>query len=412
MTTPVVIVGAGQAGTTVATTLRERGYPGPITVIGDETDLPYERPPLSKGFLLSGPGQDDDLAFRSSDYYTNKAIDLRLSTRVTRIDRDNQRVVLDDGDTVSYSHLVLATGTSPIMPPLEGVGHRGVLTLRSLADAHALRTGLRDVRHLTVIGAGFIGLELSSTATKLGVECTVVDIADRVLARAVSPRMSHYLAERHTAAGAEIALNTAIAAVHDDGSGSVRSVSTVTGEKINTDLVVVAIGVRPNIRLAADAALPVANGVIVDERLRTTDRAIFAIGDCAQFPDSFSGRDIRLESVQAATDHARLVAAQILGEEVDPYGCLPWFWSHQGPMKLQIAGYATDSDLDVVRGDPATGKFSVFRYREDRLCAVESVNRPADHVNARRMLSARLSPDPLRVADPAVDLRAHLHATA
>jgi 3-phenylpropionate/trans-cinnamate dioxygenase ferredoxin reductase subunit len=405
----VVIVGAGQAGITAAVTLRDRGYGGLVTVLGAEDELPYERPPLSKNYLYADPSASLDLAFRPEQYYTDRGITLRLGCTVTAIDRAGRQLSLDDGSAMPYTDLILATGTSPIVPPIPGADLGGVHMLRSLADARALRQELRHARHLTSIGGGFIGLELASAASRLGLESCVLDIADRVLQRAVSTTTSDYLTATHRQRGTRVQLSTGLAEIV--GDDRVRAVVATGGERIRTDLVVIAVGVRPNTRLAQEAGLEVANGIVVDEHLRTPDPSIFAIGDCANFPDGFSGLRIRLESVQAATDHARLVAAQITGEDPGPYRSVPWFWSHQSTTKLQIAGYTSCSDEDIVRGDLESGRFSIFRYDRGRLRAVESINRPADHVNARRLLAAEVSPTPDDIAS-AADLRSLLPVAA
>lgn len=390
MTGGVVIVGSGQAGTTVATSLRDRGFDGTITLVGNEPHLPYERPPLSKQYLVD-PESQLDLNLRPADFYRARKIRLQLGRNAVAIDRGKQSVLLDDGQTLAYTVLVLATGTRPLVPEWPGKTLRGVHVLRTIDDAHRLREEMASSHHMTAIGGGFIGMELAAAAQKLGIESCVLDIADRILQRAVTPTTSEYLTTFHRQRGTALHLGAGLSEIVGTND-RVSAVLTTTGQRIGTDIVVLAVGVRPNTDLASAAGLDVDNGVVVDGCLRTRDPRIFAIGDCANFPDKLAGGRLRLESVQAATDQARLVADQVVGEEVDEYHAVPWFWSHQGPMKLQIAGYTDSSDTDIVRGDPTSGKFSVYRYADGRLRAVESINRPADHVVARRLLAAGVSP--------------------
>ncbi|WP_207839674.1 NAD(P)/FAD-dependent oxidoreductase [Williamsia soli] len=389
MTAGVVVVGSGQAGTTVATSLRDRGFDGSINLVGAEPHLPYERPPLSKQYLID-PDSQLDLNLRPADFYHDRDIRLQLGRTAVTIDRNKHSVLLDDGQTLDYTVLVLATGTRPLVPDLPGKALRGVHVLRTIDDAQRLRDEMVSSDHITAVGGGFIGMEMAAAAQKLGIQSCVLDIADRILQRAVTPTMSEYLTAFHRQRGTALHLGTGLTEIVGTNN-RVSAVLTSTGKRIDTDTVVLAVGVRPNTEIASAAGLGVDNGIVVDNYLRTSDPNIFAIGDCANFPDAVSGR-IRLESVQAATDHARLVANQIAGETVDPYLVVPWFWSHQGPMKLQIAGHTDRSDTDILRGDPTLGKFSVYRYTDGRLRAVESVNRPSDHVVARRLLAAGVSP--------------------
>ncbi|WP_179273594.1 MULTISPECIES: NAD(P)/FAD-dependent oxidoreductase [unclassified Rhodococcus (in: high G+C Gram-positive bacteria)] len=392
MNTRVVIVGSGQSGTTVATTLRDRGFTGAVTIVGTEVHLPYERPPLSKQFLTAET-DTTNLDLRPATYYEDRDIELVLGHTVISIDLGAHTAALDDGRALGYTTLVLATGTRPVIPEVAGTDLAGVHVLRTVDDAAALREQLASSRHVTTVGGGFIGLELSAAAQKKGIESCVLDIADRVLQRAVSPITSDYLADWHRERGTSVRLGTGMIEIVGT-KGRVEAVRTTAGEHIRTDTVVLAVGVRANTELAERAGLVTRNGVVVDEYLRTSDPSVFAVGDCANFPDNVSGLPIRIESVQAATDHARAVALQIIGDQVGPYASVPWFWSNQGSMKLQIAGYTQCSDTDVVRGDPKQGKFSVFRFLDGHLRAVESINRPADHVTARRLLALGDSPTP------------------
>ncbi|MFC5064822.1 NAD(P)/FAD-dependent oxidoreductase [Actinomycetospora atypica] len=399
----VVIVGAGQAGVGVAAALREQDFTGRIALVGKEPHPPYERPPLSKAYLGAAPVDDAHLGLRTPTWYVERDVALHLGREVEDIDRHARVVTLDDGRRLPYDHLVLATGTRARTLPVDGADLDGVMVLRGLDDARALRRHLDRARTVLTIGAGFIGLEVAAAAHRRGVHPVVVDVASRVMERAVTPTTSTYFAQAHRGWGTELFLETGVEALRGR-HGLVSTAVLTSGQQVPVDLVVMAVGVAPDTRLAAGAGLATDDGVVVDEHLVTSDAAISAVGDCARFPEPISGRPARLESVQAATDHARCVAARIVGDPA-PYRAVPWFWTHQGDLKLQIAGLGGGIDTEIVRGDPAARKFSVFGFRDDRLATVESVNRPADHVAARRLLAASAAPTPEQVADPDTDLK-------
>ncbi len=404
----VVIVGAGQAGHQMAASLRDQGLTGPIALIGDEPYAPYQRPPLSKAYLAA-PTLDDlgleDLAFRPDGFFDERQIALRRGCRVQAIDRDARCVLLEGGERLAYDHLILATGARNRRLPVPGADLEGVLQLRGLDDAFALRRRLAQATKVVVVGAGFIGLECAAVAVKRGLPVTVVEAADRAMARAVSKPVSEAFKAAHEAAGATL-LFGAMAAEVLGVDGAATALRLQDGRLIEADLVIVGIGVEPNVELAARAGLTVENGVRVDARLLTSDPAISAIGDCAQFPSPYAERVVRLESVQNAVDQARCVAARLAGAPAD-YVALPWFWSDQGVLKLQIAGLADGHDQTVIRRHPTRAEsFSAFCYRGDRLLAVESVNGAADHMMARQILAAGFHPTPAQAADPTVDLKA------
>ncbi|MFC1416185.1 NAD(P)/FAD-dependent oxidoreductase [Streptacidiphilus cavernicola] len=410
----VVIVGAGQAGSDTAAALRSRGFTGPITLIGEEPHLPYQRPPLSKGYA-AGTADRSDLELRPAAFYADQGIELRCGVRAVELDRTTRTVVLGDGGTVRYDRLVLATGSRPRVLPLPGLDHAGVHTLRGVDDADALRRllarpdGARPKR-LVIVGAGMIGLELAATARGLGHHVTVVEALRRVLARAVTARMSAWLAEEHTRRGVRLLLGHEVEGLlggtgPNPGPG-VQAVRLHGGEQIPAELVVIGVGVLPNVELAVQAGLAVGDGVLVDAKLRTSDPAIHAIGDCARFPSPYEGRPIRLESVQNASDQARCVAAAITGEPV-AYRAVPRFWSGQYDVNLQIAGLTGGADEVVLIGDPARSRFSLCCFRQGRLIGVESVNRPADHGIAGRLLAEGNTPTPEQVRRPGFDLKAH-----
>jgi 3-phenylpropionate/trans-cinnamate dioxygenase ferredoxin reductase subunit len=400
----VLIVGAGHAGFQLAASLRQHGYGERICLINDEAHLPYQRPPLSKAYL-KGEGRPDSLMFRPDKFYRDQNIEL-IGDRVVSIDRAAQRLLLASGSFLEYGHLVLATGARNRLLDLPNANLGDVRYLRILDESEALRQRIHSAKHVVVIGAGFIGLEFAATARIKGLEVDVVELATRVMARAVTAEISDYFQERHVAAGIRIHLGVQATSI-EGGGDEVSGVSLSDGRRIPADLVVVGVGVLPNVELAAEAGLPVASGIIVDEQLLTPDPNISAIGDCALFASPRFGGSLRLESVQNASDHARCVAARLTGD-AKTYDGLPWFWSDQGDDKLQIAGLTTGYDHVVVRGDRAARSFSAFCYRSGQLVGIESVNRAADHVFGRKLLGMNRSIAPERVADPGFDLKAAL----
>ena len=402
-----VIVGAGQAGLQTAASLRELGYAAPITLIGDEAALPYQRPPLSKAYL-AGKTDAQGLLLRPASFLDEHRIALRTGLHAERIDRQDRRLHLSDGTRLGYDHLVLATGSRNRALPVPGADQDGVYQLRSLEDADRLRAVMGTARRVVVIGAGFIGLEFAAVCAGKGLDVTVIEAAGRVMARAVSPETSAWFKAAHERSGLRFELDAGVVAIVGQ-DGIATGVTTASGQRLPADLVLIGIGVVPNQELAATAGLAVHDGVEVDAFLATVDPNISAVGDCARFPTRYArdlpdGNRVRIESVQNAIDQGRCVAARLTGR-ANAYDAVPWFWSDQGPHKLQIAGLAAPADASVVRGQAEA--FSVFRFREGALCAVESVNRPGDHMAARRILSGsrRLSPDD--AANPAFDLKAY-----
>ena len=398
----VLIAGAGHAGFQLAVSLRQLGYKGRVCLINDEAHLPYQRPPLSKAYL-KGEGRPDSLMFRPEKFYHDQRIEL-IADRAVSIDRPARKVLLASGAALDYAHLVLATGARNRLLDIPNANLADVLYLRILDESEALRLRIASARHVVVIGAGFIGLEFAATARAKGLEVDVIELGARVMARAVTAEISDYFQQRHTAAGIRIHLGVQATSIESDGT-HVTGVSLSDGRHVPADLVVVGVGVLPNIELAAAAGLPVASGIIVDEQLLTSDPDISAIGDCALFASRRFGGSLRLESVQNATDHARCVAARLTGD-AKTYDGQPWFWSDQGDDKLQIAGLTTGYDRVVVRGDPAQRSFSAFCYREGRLVGVESVNRAADHVFGRKIFGLNRSITPEQAADLDFDLKA------
>jgi 3-phenylpropionate/trans-cinnamate dioxygenase ferredoxin reductase subunit len=378
----IVIAGTGQAGFQTAASLRQDGFDGPIIIIGDEPGLPYQRPPLSKAYLM-GKTSAEALSFRPEKFFVDNKIEVLAQTRVTAIDRTNKRVALSSGGALEYDHLVLALGAHNRALPIPGADLKGVFGLRTLADADAIEAMLADAQEVVVAGAGFIGLEFAAVASALGKSVHVLELADRPMARAVSPAMSQLFAEAHQSWGVQIDFGQGLARIQGK-SGRVSGVETTNGRRRAADIVVVGIGVLPNVAIAAEAGLDIDNGIKVDAALVTCDPHISAIGDCASFPSPYAGSHIRLESVQNAADHGRAVAARLMGKAAS-YAAVPWFWSDQRDLKLQIAGLSIGADETIVAGNPDERRMSALCFRRDKLIAVESVNRGSDHVAARKI---------------------------
>jgi 3-phenylpropionate/trans-cinnamate dioxygenase ferredoxin reductase component len=401
---PVLIVGAGHAGFQLASSLRQHGFGEPICLINDEAHLPYQRPPLSKAYL-KGAGGADTLMFRPDKFYREQNVEL-IGDRAVAIDRAQHRLLLASGASLKYGHLVLATGARNRLLDIPNANLADVRYLRTLDESEALRLRIASARHVVVIGAGFIGLEFAATARAKGLEVDVIELGARVMARAVTAEISDFFQERHTAAGIRIHLGVQATSIESDGA-VVTGVSLSDGRHVPADLVVVGVGVLPNVELAAETGLPVASGIIVDEQLLTADPDISAIGDCALFASPRFGGSLRLESVQNATDQARCVATRLTGD-AKTYDGLPWFWSDQGEDKLQIAGLTTGYDRVVVRGDREQRSFSAFCYKSGQLVGIESINRASDHVFGRRVLTMNRSIEPEQAADLSFDLKAAL----
>lgn len=401
--TAIVIVGSGQAGFQAAASLRESGFAGELVLVGEEPGLPYQRPPLSKAFL-SGKADAATIRLRPTGFFDEHRITLRPGQPVASIDRASRCVRLADGEEVPFVHLILATGARNRPLPVPGAALDGVLQLRSLPEAERLGARLPAVRRAVVVGGGFIGLEFAAVAAARGIDVTVVEVGPRLMARAVSAPVSAHVQAVHEQHGIRFLLGESVGRI--TGATRATGIDTVSGRHVAADLVVVGIGVVPNTALAAEAGLATDNGILVDRQLLTADPAISAIGDCASFPSVHLGTTTRIESVQNAVDQARCVAARLTGRPA-PYVSLPWFWSEQGSLKLQIAGLTPGHDRAVLRGDPAAGGFSVFCYRGDRLLGVESVNRPLDHILTRKLMERGRQLTPDQAGDLGFDLKAH-----
>jgi 3-phenylpropionate/trans-cinnamate dioxygenase ferredoxin reductase subunit len=403
--TSVVIIGAGQAGYQCAESLRLEGYEGSITLVGDECWLPYQRPPLSKDYLL-GKTDAERIQYRPLAFYEQSNIKLQLETGILSIDLQAKRLLLSNGEDLSYETLVLATGARVRKLTIGGADLDGVCYLRTLGDVDDIGARLEKARQVIVIGAGFIGLEFAAVARKLGKVVQVLEAMDRVMARVVQPELSDFFMQLHNKHGVEIICSSQANELVGK-SASVSGVRTRDGRLLAADLVVAGIGVVPNVELAQQAGLSCDNGIVVNEFGQTSNGDIYACGDCTSYKHPFAGQAVRLESVQNAGDQARAVAAKIAGKD-KPYTAIPWFWSDQYDVKLQMAGLTLGCDRHVVRGDLDGGSFSLLHFKGDHLRAVEAVNQPRDYIVGRMLLEKNISPTKEQAADSRFDLKSLL----
>jgi len=395
-----VVVGAGQAGFSFSAKLRQLEYPGRITLIGDEPHAPYQRPPLSKTYLL-GDMSLDRLLLRPAEFYLDQNIDLKTDTHAIAIERGSRTVSLGNGTSLKYDRLVLATGSTPRKLPVGLAGDLdGIYYMRSVADADSISPEFAPTRHALVVGGGYIGLEAAAVAAKRGVKVTLIEAAERILQRVACSQTSDYFKELHRSHGVDIREGIALEALQG-ANGRVSSARLSDGSSLDVDFVIAGIGIVPNVELARDAGLECENGISVDAMCTTSDPAIMAIGDCACFP--FNGTPLRLESVCNAIDQAQAAAAVVMGME-QPYEAMPWFWSDQYDIKLQIAGLSSGFDRIVVRAGE-TEACSHWYYRADTLLAVDAMNDPRAYMVAKRLIQAGKSPSADAVADTSADLK-------
>ncbi|MEZ5960338.1 MAG: FAD-dependent oxidoreductase [Hyphomonadaceae bacterium] len=392
----VIIIGAGQAGGETAQRLRQGGFEGEITLIGEEPVAPYQRPPLSKAYL-KGDLDIDRLMLRPASVYSEEHIALLTKTRGVWIDRANRKVRIEGGRELPYDALVLATGAKPRKLPLVGADLDGVYLFRTAADVDAVRERFVSGAKLIVIGAGYIGLEVAAVARQLGLEVTVVETAVRPLARVTSPEVAGFFLDEHTRQGVRFVLGGQPALIK--GQDRVTGVALTDGAELPADLVIAGIGVTPDVAIAEQCGLTVNNGIITDRTCRTSDPNIFAIGDCAARPMvHYEGRIARLESVHNAVEGAKIVAATLTGGK-DHTEEAPWFWSDQYDLKLQIAGLFQGYDHLVFRGVMADRAFAAFYYKGDKLIAVDAVNRPAEYLGAKMLIQSNRTLPPNVIED-------------
>ena len=382
MKNDAVIIGAGHAGGMTAISLRQRQYQGSITLIGEENSLPYQRPALSKGFL-AGEIEEKRLYLKSQNYFDKNNIHIIRNCKVVAIDRNNKTILLENQKQVGYEKLVIATGS--IVNKLKTSSKETDLYyLRTIRDSLKIREKLRSKNKITVIGAGYIGLEIASIATKKNLEVSVLELENRVMGRVVSAEVSDFFQKKHQSEGVEFKFNTSITDIEDRGKQ--KRIICSDGSFLNTDVVVIGVGIKPNIELAKSSGLKCDNGILVDANGQTSDRHIFAVGDCTNHPNNIFKQRLRLESVQNAVEQAKSIAASIAGSH-KPYQEVPWFWSDQYNIKLQIAGISQDHDHRVVRGYPEEEKFAVFYQKEKRLIAVDAINSPKEFMVGKKWIA-------------------------
>jgi len=401
MAEDVVIVGAGHAAGQVVSTLKQQKFAGKITLLGEEPWLPYQRPPLSKKFL-AGELDAGRLFVRPESFYADPQITVRLDTRVTAIDRDANSVIIEAGEELHYDTLILATGARARPLEVPGIDLPGIHYLRSIGDVERIRAVLEHGRRITIVGAGYIGLEVAAVARGFGLEVVVLEAADRVMSRVVSPLVSEFYADVHQQHGVDLRLSTSVAGF--SGDQSVRSTATGGGDEILTDIVVVGVGAVPNVELAAAAGLEIDDGIVVDEFCHASDEKIYAVGDCTNHPNALLGRRLRLESVHNALEQAKTAAMGICGTAA-PYAQIPWFWSDQYDLKLQIAGLSSGYDETVIRGDMSSHSFACVYLRDDRIIALDAVNRARDFMQGKQVIAANYDVDRSLLADPDVPLK-------
>ncbi len=401
----LIVVGAGQASAEMVTAVRHEGYTGRIQVIGAEPQLPYHRPPLSKAYL-AGTASLDSLMLKAPATYDKADIEFVLDTRVEEIDRARKHVVLSDGRSLPYQRLALNLGGHARPLSIDGVRDARELGnfhyVRTIGDIDRLRGQLAGGVRLVIIGGGYIGLEIAAVAVQLGAQVTVLEAAPRVLARVTAPELSEFYQRVHREAGVDV--RTGVSIERFELSASTDTIAAIIcrdGESIAADIVVAGVGLIPNTQLASDAGLAIDNGIVVDEFGRTSDPDIVAAGDCANHPSAFYGRRVRLESVPNAIEQARSAAAIVCGRE-RPYDALPWFWSDQYDLKLQMVGLSQGYDQLVVRGSTSERSFAVFYLQQGRVIAVDAVKRPQEFMVGKKLVAGRIAPDPRKLADMAV----------
>jgi 3-phenylpropionate/trans-cinnamate dioxygenase ferredoxin reductase subunit len=385
MISTILIIGGGQAGAQAIDTLRREGFGGRLVLIGDEPELPYQRPPLSKKYL-SGEMPADRLVFRHRAFYDEHRIELKLGRRAERLDAAARQVELADGEKLTYDRLLLCLGAESRRLTCPGADLPGVHYLRAIADVAPIQAGFKPRARVVIIGGGYIGLETAATCRKMGCEVTVLEMADRVMNRVVAPGVSQYFAEEHRAHGVTVICDMRVVCL--EGQGRVEHVVCADGTRHAADLVIVGVGAVATTKLASAAGLACDNGILVDEYCRTSDAAIYAAGDCTSHPSLRFGRRVRLESVDNAFEQAKTAALNLLDRPV-AHDRVPWFWSDQFDNKLLIVGLSQDHDRQVLRGDPASRSFSVCYLKGRELLAVEAVNHSKDYMAARKLIAER-----------------------
>jgi len=401
MVDKIIIAGAGHGAGQVVATLKQKKFAGKIILIGDESHLPYQRPPLSKKFL-SGDLDAERLHFKPASFYDDPQIDVHLNTRIESIDRGRKKAIASGGGEFAYDKLVLAFGSRVQKIDVPGNDLPGIHYLRSIADVEAIRSDMSGNKNVVIVGAGYIGLEVAAVCRLQGHDVTVIEMADRVMSRVVSPNVSDYYQLEHTNHGVKLLLSTSLAEFK--GKRRVKRAVTDDGQEIPADFVVVGVGILPNSEIAEAAGLDVDNGIVVDDTCRTADPDVYAIGDCTSHPNSIYGQPLRLESVHNALEQAKTAASNICGVD-SHYSQVPWFWSDQYDLKLQIAGLSQGYDDVVLRGDPSNGSFACFYLRKDVLIAVDAINSPREFMQSKALIAQRAKIDRDKLANAELALK-------
>ncbi|PKQ08997.1 MAG: pyridine nucleotide-disulfide oxidoreductase [Alphaproteobacteria bacterium HGW-Alphaproteobacteria-12] len=403
MADDIIIIGGGQAAAQAAQSLRADGFAGALHIFSDEPYAPYQRPPLSKKFLAGEIGYDR-VELKAEDFYASAGITTHWGLRVTEIDRKAKRILTADGQSYGYGKLLIATGSRVREINVPGFDLDGVHYLRNIDDVTAIQSHFRSGAKLVVVGGGYIGLEVAAVAVKRGIDVTVIETAERVMARVVDPIVSQFYERVHREEGVKIETGVTVAGF--EGNGKVDAVVSAEGKRFACDFVVVGIGIIPNTELAVEAGLDVENGIVVDELCRTSDPDICAAGDCTSHPNGIYGQRLRLESVHNAIEQGKTSAATLTGKE-KPYNQVPWFWSDQYDLKLQIAGLSAGYTQAVVRGDPETGRsFAVFYLKDGALIAVDAINRGQEFMMSKMLAAKKTQLDPARIRDESIAVKA------
>lgn len=399
--TRTVVIGGGHAGAQVVASLRQEGYEGEVVLICEEPVPPYQRPPLSKTYL-AGEQTLERTLLRPAKFYADKNIELKLGIRVESIDPAAKTVALSNGETLDFTHLVIATGSHVRRLPLPGVDLPGVHYLRTLADVDDIRAEMGEGKRLVIVGGGYIGLEVAAVAVQAGLDVTVLEMEERILQRVTTAAMSEYYHDVHTKAGVKIHCGAAASEIL--GNERVSGVKCKDGSEVPADIVIIGAGILPTTELAEAAGLDVDNGILVDDHCRTSAADIYAIGDCTNHPSALLERRLRLESVPNAMDQARVAAANICGKD-KVYDAVPWFWSDQYDLKLQMVGFSAGADDEVVRGDPKDNAFARFYLRDGVVIAVDAVNSPREFMAAKQLVAEKAKVEPAKLADQAIAIK-------
>jgi 3-phenylpropionate/trans-cinnamate dioxygenase ferredoxin reductase subunit len=394
----IVIVGAGHAAGQAAASLRQEKYEGEIIIIGDEPHIPYQRPPLSKQYM-SGEQGLERVYLRPEKFYADKDITVKVNTRVENIDTAANTVTTDAGETISYEYLLISTGGRPRHINVPGADLKGIHYLRTIADVDNIRDEMTEGRRLVIVGGGYIGLEVASVAVAAGMSVDVLEMEERILQRVTTPEMSSYYHNLHTSRGVNIHTSTMVSGF----DGDTRVSKVVCGDQaFDADVVIVGIGIIPNVEVAEAAGIKIDNGIVVDDHCHTSADRVYAAGDCTNHPNELLNRRLRLESVPNAMEQARVAVANMCGGD-KVYASIPWFWSDQYELKLQMVGFSSDGDTQIIRGDMAANTFAVFYLKDNKIVAADAVNSPKEFMICKQLIGKPV--DPAVLADPDSDLK-------